>query len=537
MSKSEYSVNPDVNEYIPTRLRFAKPTTDPRWAIGVDDGNNGIGMIAGPFTSEVDALEVTGGDCECIYLLTETDTQATWRWHTDRWLRVPVNKATATVVQPWEDAPAETAPATQLVSTAAAPTLSGDQQVAITKLRTWMQTRRPVFVLRGFAGTGKTFLMRLLNKEFGHNLVFTAPTNKAAKVLAASIGSQTKTTYSALGLRMEQVEEGLVLVASERPPYYPPGTVLVVDEASMVNAQLTERIVTLCESNGLRVIFVGDPAQLPPVGEVRSPVWAMKLDPSDKAVLKEIMRFDNQLLNTATALRKCLQNREWVSPIETDFAKGEGVKLYSTRNRWLRTWFEQIEKPEDTKLIKAVAWRNRTVNELNRAVRTHLGFHDKFNVGEFMLLAEPIEYEGSIIAHTDDEFRIDAVEPRVITVQGHDIRVDTLHATQIDNDWHRPLNVPVNQVVLDDLLGRLARRARGSSGSDRAQAWRNFWEVKREFMDVRYSPAMTAHRVQGSTYCNVFLDQGDILANRTTREAFQCLYVGATRPTTQLHVI
>jgi exodeoxyribonuclease-5 len=64
--------------------------------------------------------------------------------------------------------------------------------------------------------------------------------------------------------------------------------------------------------------------------------------------------------------------------------------------------------------------------------------------------------------------------------------------------------------------------------------WKKFWEHKDLFHDIKYAYALTAHRSQGSTYENVWVDYQDILINRNRKEAFQCLYVACTRPTTKL---
>ena len=66
--------------------------------------------------------------------------------------------------------------------------------------------------------------------------------------------------------------------------------------------------------------------------------------------------------------------------------------------------------------------------------------------------------------------------------------------------------------------------------------WKKFWEHKDLFHDLKYAYALTVHRAQGSTYENVWVDYTDILMNRNRKEAFQCLYVACSRPTTRLYM-
>lgn len=408
--------------------------------------------------------------------------------------------------------------------------LSNDQTAAWEKLQKWVTNDKPYFVLKGFAGTGKTYLLQLLNK-LPVSIFYSAPTNKAAKVLGKSVGCIAKTTYSMLGLRMEQVEDELVLTATGNPPYFPRGSILVIDEASMVGTQLFTAIQEACERCGIKILFVGDPAQLPPVGETSSKSWRVTEDPDSKAMLKEVMRYDNQLLVLATSLRDCIKNKDWVSPLRNDHTDA-GIWKWRSQDIFERNLVKQVLSGDllDTKVI---AWRNKTVNRYNALIRKTLGYTDTYCVNDVLLLAEPIEDNGSLIAHTDDEYVIQNIHDSSVTLDKGDA-IDTwqLHVT---GDQSLVLNIAKDQSQVDSVLARKARIARGCSGSHRRMAWQDFWATKARFNKVRYGYALTAHRAQGSTYKNVWLDQMDILANHNKREAFRCLYVAATRPTTNLY--
>lgn len=517
--------------YQPTSIRtpVVKPDRPVKWGIGIPAEHNSVGMIAGPYDTELEALENVGDVGQVILLFTGQDDKIAWRWDDAQqcWCSTAEEDAT----------PASTDP---LPENTDQPLFSDDQKLAWSRIKNWVETEggSTDFVLRGYAGTGKTFMMRQLQQNYGYRVVFTAPTNKAAKVLASSVGAGARTTHSALGLKMEQQDDVLVLVASERLPKLPSDTILVVDEASMVSSQLRSRIQDVCKSLGIRVLYVGDPLQLNPVGETRSEVWKLDLPLTSKANLRKVMRFDNQLLQLATDVRTVLKSRDWDAlEVRSNNDGKEGVWLHRGRNAWNNSWLEKIESPRDCIATKALAWRNATVNQLNQTMRRHLGFKEVYNTGEIMLLAQPIEKDGGIIAHTDDEFEILDVQRRVIVADDRDVKVWTLSARQTEDDWHLDLNVPINRVLVDDILGRLARKARGQKGGQRMAAWRTFWDTARLFTDVRFGYALTVHRAQGSTYKHVYADQGDILANRNSREAHRCLYVGFTRPTTQLHIV
>lgn len=407
--------------------------------------------------------------------------------------------------------------------------LSNDQAAAWAKLQKWATNNKPYFVLKGFAGTGKTHLLQLLN-ELPVSIFYSAPTNKAAKVLGKAVGRAAKTTYSMLGLKMEQDEDELILTASGNPPYFPPGSILVIDEASMVGRQLCAAVRDACERCGIKILYVGDPAQLPPVGEISSKAWRVTDDPECMAMLKEVMRYDNQLLVLATSLRDCIKNKTWWSPLHSDHTD-TGIWKWKSQEQFERNLVKRVLSGEmlDTKVI---AWRNKTVNRYNDLIRGTLGYKETYCLNDLLLLADPIEDNGSIIAHTDDEFKVQEVGHSNVMIDGSNIDTWQLH---VSGDQSLVLDIAKDQSQVDSVLARKARVARGSSGAGRRMAWQDFWATKSRFHKVRYGHALTAHRAQGSTYTNVWLDQMDILANPNKREAFRCLYVAATRPTTNLY--
>jgi exodeoxyribonuclease-5 len=407
--------------------------------------------------------------------------------------------------------------------------LSEDQEAAWAKLRKWAVNSEPYFVLRGFAGTGKTYLLQLLN-QLPVSIYYSAPTNKAAKVLGKAVGRQAKTTYSMLGLRMEQQEDELVLTPSSNPPYFPSNSILVIDEGSMSGKQLCAAVEEARARCNIKILYVGDPAQLPPVGELRSPAWRATNDPDCKAMLKKVVRYDNQLLVLATALRGCIKNKDWHSPLRSDHTDS-GIWKWKSQEQFEHNLLARVAANEmgDSKVI---AWRNKTVNRYNDMIRKQMGFTDLYCVGDILLLAEPIEDGGTLIAHTDDEFKITEVSESKVVIDGGEIDVWQLHVT---GDQSLILDIAKDQAEVDAVLARKARIARKSNRVGRRMAWRDFWETKARFNKVRYGYALTAHRAQGSTYTNVWLDQMDILANPNKREAFRCFYVAATRPTTNLY--
>lgn len=367
-------------------------------------------------------------------------------------------------------------------------------------------------------------------------MIFTAPTNKATKVLSRAVGRAAATTYSALGLRMVQDEDTTKMDFGVKIPYIPEGSILVVDEASMCSSDLVKFLDKARMINNCKVLYVGDPAQLPPVGEDSSPCWQITQDPSCRAFLKEVMRFDNQLLTAATNIRECLLNEDWITPLVDDHDDDGGVYLLQEA-RFLRSVLA-IGSPEGFSDTKLIAWRNKTVDLYNRRIRESFGFKEQFKVTDRLLLAAPIKMKDSnqpgqstIIGHIDDEVVVLEASETFRTVDK--VRVP-IWLLQVEGDIPLELSIPTDPVQLNKVLAHRADAARHAQKSQRRAAWAAFWEVKDMFNVVRYGYAMTAHRAQGSTYTHTFVDQKDILLNSVKDEAFRCLYVACTRATDSL---
>jgi ATP-dependent exoDNAse (exonuclease V) alpha subunit len=357
------------------------------------------------------------------------------------------------------------------------------------------------------------------------NFYFSAPTNKASKVLADFIGQQVKTTYSLLGLKMTAEADQLKLKAASNLPDLGKKPILVIDEAGMIPTFMSEMLVKQA-SEGWRIMFVGDPAQLNPVGEPRSPVWKLA-HPEHNVIMREVKRFDNQLLKLSVLLRDALRTKTYDVDIQADNDGREGVFVESQYE-----FVQQIKslKLADWQNTKVVCWRNKTVDSYNNIIRKSLGFDSRFCKGEILLMGEPIVNEGNLLAHTDEEVEVLSVDNRIFNFPEGSLDAWCLSL----RGKSYKLYVPKDAGVLESYLAKRAAAAHEVVGGARKKAWQYFWELKTTFQTVRYGYAMTCHRLQGSTLNTVYVDQADILANRNKAEAYRCLYVAATRPTTKL---
>ena len=172
--------------------------------------------------------------------------------------------------------------------------LTTQQNIVFEQIKAFLNSDASVFILRGYAGTGKTTMVKVIADyiEQSRQLIMMAPTGRAARVLAMKTGHAAATIHKAIYTKAHVEPKKVKDVAESEFKFVFPiiqsenggNIVAIVDEASMVCSRkiehelfmfgtdnLMEDLLTFVRPNfGGKVIFVGDPAQLPPVGESMS---------------------------------------------------------------------------------------------------------------------------------------------------------------------------------------------------------------------------------------------------------------------------
>ena len=231
-------------------------------------------------------------------------------------------------------------------------TLNPDQENTVGKLETFLDSNDRVFLLKGYAGTGKTTLIRGLISALAvekKRFVVCAPTGRAAKILRSKTGHGAtihSTIYDFNNLVTKNAESKDL--AEHSFEYFFPvvkleeDTVIIVDEASMISSRLSKNelftfgtdillddLLTFAQlqmsGNRNKMIVIGDPAQLPPVGDNTS--WALEESyyrereiPFTEVFLTQVMRQEkNLILENAFRIRRCIDHpRERILEFKTD---------------------------------------------------------------------------------------------------------------------------------------------------------------------------------------------------------------------------
>lgn len=418
------------------------------------------------------------------------------------------------------------------------PKFNQGQLAAVAAMLEFIDSPEQFFILSGAAGTGKTFCIKHLVESTERKIIFTAPTNKATKVLRSTLTTdeyfpECRTTYSLLGLKLEADGAVKRLASPKDAVDLGKFDIVVIDESSMVNEKLWEELLRAADQRALKFIFMGDPNQLPPVGEARSQIWEHV---ENRAELTQVMRFDNQILVLAEKIKKQVDAFCPQITLAADNDEIEGV-WYQTPaqfNQAIARAASLGDFSNTERMVKAIAWRNATVVSLNRAIRRRIfdnADEHTWLVGDRIILTGPVSnpLDGKPVGCTDDEGVIDSITVTPHPTQDGFLCYNILALT----DENKRISLWVLHEQSKGIFDQ-QRKALSESAKANPCGWKVFWTFVESFHQIQHGYAITAHRAQGSTYDTAYVVWNDILLNRNRNEGFRCLYVAATRPKRKL---
>ena len=410
--------------------------------------------------------------------------------------------------------------------------LTPDQQDAEELIKEWyFNLDTQIFVLCGYAGTGKTFLIdhavKELGLEAGRSAVFVAPTGKAASVLLRS-GTPASTVHSLIYTREEDIEvdeNGEVI--SERflrfvkkPSIDSQIKLIVVDETSMVSDEVLRDLLSF----GVKCLFSGDPAQLPPVGGTNT------LLTMPCATLTQIVRQeeDNPIIRLASLARagKTIPFGHY----------GDSVSVMS-RNALTPAVRRKLFLDAD----QIIVGTNRTRENINREIRSYLG------ISASAVL--PVEGEKLICTlnnwgkKIDEEGNFHLVNGIIGVCRNVEEGEDGLGKLDFKADF---LNVTVEDLPFDTGVFREGRYYHGYGDTayflqggtlvheKNFEMLRKF-KVRREDAVCRFefAYAVTCHKAQGSEYDFVVVFD----ESRFFDEGARWLYTAITRAKKRLVIL
>lgn len=444
---------------------------------------------------------------------------------------------------------------------------TGDQSFALEKIAAYIceNTSDSIFLLTGYAGTGKTSLISSVVKTLDLmriRSVLLAPTGRAAKVLASFAGKKAFTIHKKI-YRQKSLKDGMGSFVLDRNLHRE--TCFIVDEASMVSNSsgdlslfgsgrlLDDLVEYVYYGIDCKLIIVGDTAQLPPVGSTLSPA----LDPDAlkefgfgliTAELKQVIRQSETsgILMNATKVRLQIADNDLVRPVL------ECAPFRDVRRITGNELIDEISESYVTSGIDGtiiVVNSNKQANRYNEGIRNLIFFREEeISPGDMVMVVKNnyflTEEEDGIgfIANGDiaEIKRILKYEERygfrfadmILRFTDYDMEVeskvmlDVLHldTPALSSEKNRELF----HNVLSDYINIKTRR-------------KQYEAVRKDpyfnALQIKFSYAVTCHKAQGGQWERVFIDQGMFNRQEITIDYLRWFYTALTRATDQLFLV
>ena len=424
-----------------------------------------------------------------------------------------------------------------------------------------------LFLLKGYAGTGKTSLIGALVKtldQLEQKCVLLAPTGRAAKVFAHYAGHPAFTIHKKIYRQRSFSNELDNFSINDNLHQH---TLFIVDEASMIandglsgsmfgTGRLLDDLVQYVYSGqGCRLMFIGDTAQLPPVGEEESPAlsanalkgYGLKVY---EGMLTEVVRqlSDSGILWNATELRRYIAEEDFFTlpPIRVEDFPDIKVIPGNELIEAITDSYDHVGLDETIVVCRS----NKRANIYNKGIRNTILFREEeLETGDLLMVAKNNYYwtegckEIDFIANGDIAevrrvrreremygFRFADVVLRFPDYDDMELEVklllDTLHTDT--PALPKEMNDKLFYSVLEDYADITIKRERMKKM--KSDPYYNALQVK-------YAYAVTCHKAQGGQWKRVFLDQGYMTEDMLSPDYFRWLYTAFTRATETLYLV
>ncbi|MBO9636543.1 MAG: AAA family ATPase [Siphonobacter aquaeclarae] len=424
------------------------------------------------------------------------------------------------------------------------------------------------FLLKGYAGTGKTTLISTLVRclpKLGYRTVLLAPTGRAAKVMATYAKKRAMTIHKKIYRQMANPFTGGLEFRRQANKHSE--TVFIVDEASMIaddtdftglNGLLTDLIeYTFGNEEGgpNKLLLVGDLAQLPPVGKDESPALMadylrdnFHMDVME-VELTEVMRQDQEsgILYNATHLREILWDKVPEIKLFTrkfrDVYRMTGDKLEDGITYAYRKYGE-----ENTIVITR---SNKTAVAYNRYIRVRIKYlEDEISTGDRLMVVRnnyAVLDEDSPAGFLANGDFVEVLKIRNYEEQ-HGLRFANCLLQLSDYPDQPSFDAKITLNTLDSPSPALTKDENRMLYEGVSADYEHVVSKKERMQEIRKDPylnalqvkfayALTCHKSQGGQWSAVFIDQGYLTSEQVNAEFIRWLYTAITRASLEVFLV
>jgi energy-coupling factor transporter ATP-binding protein EcfA2 len=384
--------------------------------------------------------------------------------------------------------------------------------------------RQDVLVITGFAGTGKSTLVKhivdtlpsifstyelITQKALKLDVQLTATTNKAAEALSSIVGREVTTIQSFLGLVVRHdFDNGISALVRKHGAEEKNNYLLIIDECSQLDSSLLDYVFGMTAQ--CKIVFIGDPAQLTAVKTSSSPVFQRGYR---TLALTEVVRqaAGSPIIELATAFRNTVNGSPFISGYAPD---GMHVQVCG-QNKFQQLICDEFDRPDwkysDSRVL---AWTNKIVIHYNHEIRKHIKGTPTLQEGDYAV-CNSYTRNSNCALKTDQTVLINHM------LKGVSLGVEGWLVTM--NDTHSAF-MPADPTAVTQVLKDLQK----SPDPEKLQ------QVQREWIDLRAAYACTINKSQGSTYKKVFIDLNDIKKCNNGKLIARMMYVAISRASEQV---
>lgn len=444
------------------------------------------------------------------------------------------------------------------------------QDIALQRLASFVMEERTdaIFLLKGFAGTGKTTIISSLVKNLWKvkkSGVLLAPTGRAAKVISNYSGREAFTIHKKIYFPKKKGGAGVQFVLQ---PNKHRNSLFIVDEASMIpdvnsdakmfeNGSLLDDLIQYVYSgHKCQLILIGDTAQLPPVKLDVSP--ALEEQKLQNTYLKEVHHIEldevvrqseeSDILHNATLIREALREEFYdsfrfeLSPKKDVVRLVDGYEIMEAIEDSYRSLGH-----EDTAIIVR---SNKRANLYNQQIRSRILFQEEeLSAGDYLMVVKNNYFW--IKPNSEAGFIANGDIIKVLEIFGikelYGFRFAEVKIQMVDYPNMKPLETVL---MLDTLTSNHPSLTYEESNQLYQEVMKDYEEERTKYkkflkvknnsyfnaLQVKFSYAMTCHKSQGGQWNTVFVEQ-PYLPNGVDRDYLRWLYTAVTRAQDKLYLI
>ncbi len=442
--------------------------------------------------------------------------------------------------------------------------LTSDQNQIISDISGFITTigNKSIFMLKGYAGTGKTTLISTLVKSLpilGKRSVLMAPTGRAAKVLTKYSRKPASTIHKKI-YWIRTNKSGNTFIKLKENTHS--NTIFIVDEASMIpensdkgfgNRSLLEDLIKyVYDGIDCKLILIGDTAQLPPVHLDISPALddkKLEIDYNKKVVCKELNQIvrqkeDSSILENATKLRKKIANTDYSYPkLTTD---KEVVRINNGDDLQ-----EALEKAYINKGINnttILCRSNKRANQYNQQIRSKIIWKEnEISAGDKLMIVKNNYYWLGHSSKTGFIANGDIVEVVKIkeTIERYGFRFAKASIQMIDYSDEEELDVILLLNTLTSESPSITYEQYQKLYKEVGLDYKGEKEINKKIkedpffnaLQIKFAYAITCHKSQGGQWENVFIDLGYFTEDMLDKSYLRWLYTALTRASQKLYLI